>query len=722
MQTSKPIIIENDHFYLKLRPDCIAESLIYKSTGEECLAPNEEMALFTLTEDRPYNNEIKLAHPNKKTTFQANRVRREGNNLIVGFEIITFEAIIEIKIAPKYIAFSLKDFIVKPSDFAGLIMTPPPVSEFRLLQLPVLSRERFGEWLNVSWDDNVAVCVLATSPYERIDSEKRRDFRIMTADAVRGIKLKECEAALIVSSPNELLDAVEAVENDYNLPKGVKSRRSEYMNSSAFWTQWVTPETVDEQIALAKKGGFRMMLIYYTSIFKSTLEGYAHCGDYDLKDVFEHGYSDLEKMLKKIKDAGITPGIHFLHSHIGKYSRYITPIADHRLNLTRHFTLAQPLSADDSIIYVEQNPEGCVMHSMARILQLEGELIYYESYTTEPPYCFKGCIRGHWGTKIAPHNRGTCGGLLDVSEFGATSVYIDQNTSLQDEIAQKLAKAYNCGFEFVYFDGSEGTNPPFEFHVPNAQYRVYKRLEKEPLFCEGAAKAHFSWHMLSGGNAFDAFGTDVFKAKIAEFPLEEAPRMANDFTRINFGWWAYRNDTQPDTYEYGTSRGAAWDCPATVIAYPDALKANPRTDDVFEVMRRWEDVRASNWLTQEQKNMLKNPEQEHILVINEKDDYELLPYDCIINVANGDNRVSAYVFERNDKTYVVCWHKTGCGFLSLPLNSKDATYLDEVGGNEIPFEDMGKNIVIPIENRRYLVSALDKATVIKAFESATLID
>ncbi|MGV8092686.1 MAG: hypothetical protein AB2L24_12590 [Mangrovibacterium sp.] len=116
-----------------------------------------------------------------------------------------------------------------------------------------------------------------------------------------------------------------------------------------------------------------------------------------------------------------------------------------------------------------------------------------------------------------------------MSEFGATSVYIDQNTSLQDEIAEKIADIYDAGFRFTYFDGSEGVNPPFGYNVPLAQYKVYRHLKPAPLFAEGAAKAHFSWHMLSGGNAFDIFSPEVLKESTRKFPAEEAPRMRQDF-------------------------------------------------------------------------------------------------------------------------------------------------------------------------------------------------
>ncbi|MBE6884210.1 MAG: hypothetical protein E7487_06360 [Ruminococcaceae bacterium] len=722
VQALAPVILENEQFCLRLRGDCVAESLIHKPTGIECLMQGEEISLFSLTEERPYNNEIKLAHPNKRTTFQANRVRMEGDKLIVGFELVTFEAMVEVKITPNYIAFKLEDFIVKPEDFNDLAMTPPPVYEFRVLQLPVKKLERFGEWLNVMWDDKVAINVLGTSPWPRIDSEKRKDFRILYAENMRDVKLKNCGAALIVSSPDKLMDNIEAVEIDYDLPRGVASRRSGELNSSIYWSATVTPQNVDEHIDFAKRGGFTKMLLYYTCMIKEH-PGYFLCGNYtDFRAEYPNGYEDLRKMLQKIRDAGITPGIHFLQTHIGFESKYVTPVADHRLNLTRHFTLAKALGTDDTTIYVEQNPEGAVVDPRCRILKFGGELIGYESYTTEWPYCFTGCVRGFKNTNIVPHEIDTIGGILDVSEFGATSVYLDQRTSLQDEIAEMLAKLYDCGFGFIYFDGSEGAQPPFEIYVPLAQYRVYRQLGSAPLFCEGAAKAHFSWHMLSGGNAFDVFPTDIFKKMIARFPAEEAPRMANDFTRLNFGWWAYFEDTRPDVYEYGTSRAAAWDCPVTMQGYTDSLRKNPRTDDTLEVMRRWEDVRAKGLLTAEMKEQLKNTDQEHIMLINEDGEYEMRPYDCIVNAVGGDKRVTAFIFERNNKNYVVCWDNTGNGKLSLPIAASDLTYEGELGGEQIAVEVNGNAVIIPIEGRRYLSTSLAREELIKAFEAAVIVE
>ena len=122
------IVLESGLCRLEVGEDCIVRSLRIKPTGEECAVPGEEISLFSVTQERPFNNEVKLAHPNRRMTFQANRIRREGDRLIIGFEITPFEAVVRVREAARYIALTLEDFIVHPDDYPGLCMTPPPVS------------------------------------------------------------------------------------------------------------------------------------------------------------------------------------------------------------------------------------------------------------------------------------------------------------------------------------------------------------------------------------------------------------------------------------------------------------------------------------------------------------------------------------------------------------------------------------------------------------------
>lgn len=56
----------------------------------------------------PYDNELQLIYPAKARTFAANSVVRNGNDLIVTFDLVNIVATIGLKITDQYIGVSLK--------------------------------------------------------------------------------------------------------------------------------------------------------------------------------------------------------------------------------------------------------------------------------------------------------------------------------------------------------------------------------------------------------------------------------------------------------------------------------------------------------------------------------------------------------------------------------------------------------------------------------------
>lgn len=684
------VVFENLRFKLTIGSDACAKSLVVKATGEELLDAREGIALFSATQNRPFNNEIKLANPNKRTTYPANRLRREGDKLIVGFSVAPYEAIISVKTGDGYLAFTLEDFIsdnVQEKQYGGLRMDTPPVVDFRVLQLPVRNRKNFGDWLNVSWDDRAAAAVVACEPRVDVDHENRFGFKLLNADLHKYLKLRGGTAAIVAGSGKaDFLAGLRHLEEDFSLPRGVESRENPLLNASIYWTHTANPSNINEHIAFAKQGGFRLMLLYYPCF--GIGGGYSVLGDYLWGKDYPNGEQDVRWMLDKIKAAGIVPGFHTLQTHIGMNSSYVTPVADGRLNITRHFTLAKPLAADvcaSGDVYVTQNPVDAVLNEKARVLKFGGELFRYAGYTTTPPYKFTGVTRGAFKTTIIAHSAGEIGGILDMSEYGCTSCYIDQETDLQDEIGRKIARICDQGMEFCYFDGSEGVNPPCGVNVSLAQWRVVNKFKKMPLFTEGAAKSHFGWHLQAGANAFDVFAPEVFKEKIVEYPLAEAPIMRQDFTRLDFGWWRlalpgpknWRGGptigSQPDMWEYGTSKAAAWDCPATIQFNLPSLKAHARTKDLLETMRRWEDIRVRKLLSDEQKKMLRNPAKEYHLEPDGQGGYELLEWKQL-DVAGGKwTPVRAFLFHQKGRAVVAYWHVSGQAKLVLAGGSGTLT-------------------------------------------------
>ena len=666
------VVLENDRMRLVLGDDARAKSLVIKSTGEEMLDLTEDMAVFSVVQDRPFRNEIKLLYPNKRTEFRANRLRRAGDFLHVGFELVSYEAKIAIKERPDYILLELVDFPLGPEGSSGLEMTYPPVDVMRLLNLPVKNRKNFGDWLNVSWDEKSALSIFAAEPYTWIENSRRNGFRLMTAEAHRNLKLRGARAVLIAAATPSFLDCMDAAERELGLPRGVESRRDKSASASIYWTADINPGNVDEHIALAKKGGFRNMLIYHTAVCDHP-GNYVGIAEYKPNKAFPDGYQSIREMLGKIKAAGISPGLHLLQTFIGFNTSYISPVADSRLNLKRHFTLSKALSESDCTeVCVQEDPSDSPTNDASRILFFGGELMSYAGFTTDRPYKFTGVVRGVKKTTVVSHPAGQIGGVLDVCEFGAQSCYIDQNTDLQDEIAEKIAKIWDCGFEFMYNDGSEGVNVPQGIHVANAQYRVWKKLAVKPRFTEGAAKSHFGWHHQAGANAFSAFRPEIFKDMIVRWPLSEAPIMAQDFTRVDFGWWSVSLPsertigTQPDMWEFATSKAAAWNCPATVKVNLGSIKKHPRCDDLMEVMRRWEDVRAKRYLSDGQREALKDPDRQFHLYLADSGKYELCEIE-MLPVPPAAKHLRGFLFKREDKTLVAYWHTAGTGTLEWGL-------------------------------------------------------
>ena len=689
------VTVENGRFRLTVGDDACATSLVLKATGEELLAKGAGVPLFSVTQERPYNNEVKLIHPNKRTTYPANRVRQEDGRLVVGFETAPYEAEIEVSTTDAYAVFRFVRFRVTKACYDYLRMDTPPVSTFRLLQLPIADRANFGDWLNASWDEQAAVAVMSVEPSTDIDHEKRTGFRILTADLVRGRKVEDGVAVLVVGAGREdFLDCVAALERDFDLPRGVESRRSPHVNASIYHGSGeMSPANIDRHIEWAKRGGFRYMTFPYQSFVREE-RSWCLCGNYDWNtNAYPNGAADLRAVLARVKAAGIVPGVHFLQSHVGLRSRYVTPVADPRLSKKRRLTLASAVPAEGDIdeLAVFEPLAGVPRTDGARLLQFGGELFSYESYETGRPSRFRGVKRGAWNTRPAAHAAGEIGGVLDVSEYGdPASCYPDLLTDLPDELSRKVADLYACGFEYVYFDGAEGVSAPFNCGISDAILRTWKLLFPKPLFAEGAAKTHFGWHVLSGANAFDCFPPVDFKRKLVKFPLAQAPGTWQDMTRVNFGWWGlWRPDekeplvgtgTQPDMWEYGEAKSIAVDCPATVLVNPSEAENHPRGKDIFEVMRRWEKIRAERRLTAEEKRELADPAHEHHAYLKPDGTLEIVRTE---RLAAADPRLSAFFFSASDGNHLLCWHQT------------DAASYQVTRGD-------GSTFVVPVSGLKYI--------------------
>ncbi|RNC65637.1 hypothetical protein D7D25_05665 [Proteiniphilum sp. X52] len=714
------IVIENKDMRFILYDNGRPKSLIHKDTEQECLdLDNTEKSIFALIEYRPYATELMLTYSAKPRKYYADRVKKDGNKLIVQFEEILYTATVDLNITDYYIGFTLEKLEYTIGKI-GVEKRKTEVDEFTLLQLPIKKRSHFGEWLNVAWDDDISVNVLATDPYAKIDAFINGNTCLMVAGMENSIKLVGVGAALITTNTSKLLSCISRLEEDYNLPLGVKSRLSNEYKYSYYEPKGITPKNVDEHIAYAKKGGFRQMLLYYEDIFVSM-------GHFIWNDQYINKIHDLRQIVQKIEEAGIIPGFHIHYNKASKNDPYVTPIPDPRLNLTKIFTLACPVNKDDSIIIVEESPRECALEGGRRLLKIGNEIISYENYTTSYPYQFTGCKRGELGTEIAAAAEGLKFGLLDVDTW-PKFIRFDQKTSIQQEVAKRVSEIYSeAGFKFVYFDGAEDVHFPYWYNVPKAQLEVYKNLNPIPIFSEGATKSHFSWHIITRGNAFDVFPPQDVKEATDMYQVQAARYMNESFSSMNFGWNDYlapSNNTigmQPDMYEYICSRAAAWDCPIGLFGRLDQFKKHPRTEDNFRVMRMWEEVRIGGLMTDEQKHELRNSNQEHFLFKNVDGKYEIIPYKRVQSVTKNSDSIRAFIFSRAGKTWVVLWHTRGEELLRIPVSKKNIALYDMNVIKSKLHEGSNNYSTISVGNCRYVVFDLSEEEVVNLLSKSEVV-
>ena len=120
--------------------------------------------------------------------------------------------------------------------------------------------------------------------------------------------------------------------------------------------------------------------------------------------------------------------------------------------------------------------------------------------------------------------------------------------------------------------------------------------------------------------------------------------------------------------------------------------------------------------------MLQDTHQEHHLLLNEKGQPELVPYEQLKHIAGGSNEVRAFLFKRKGDYYVVYWHISGSSKLTLPLNSRNVKLFRDLNEKGTMLSSNKGQIVVPVDNRRYLrLSNITKEQLMEAFAHAKVI-
>ncbi len=697
-------VIETARMGAELNDDATWRSLVDKASGRECIAEAGKIAVGD------------VSHSGK--TFAAQALSAEGERLRVRYAGTDTVLTYRVQPAGDWATFTLESV-------AG---TRP--ERLTLLRVPVAITERVGPRLNIAWDDETAVCVMAANRQADCGARRREyaDLVAATQDAP-GPRIEGAAVALIVCPTAEFKAVAREASHAFGLltneaPDGTPVKGTDLARGS-YWFLSFGEAEVDTVIELCQQTGFRQVMMGSGSWCRTV-------GHYTFNETrYPHGLEGLKAVVDKLHAAGILVGMHTFVSKVSKTDAYVTPVPDKRFWKDRETTLAEDVSADATEVRVtgdlsqwpgspvckQKTWEGGVSKHQEVILG--DEIVQYEAIGPEGKWdTFLGCRRGAWGTAAAAHKAGDVGYHYGVD--GCINGYIiDQETDLMDEVADRIAGIFNhCGFDMVYFDGGEDVDRRrFNYYVSNFQEQAMRRFTKRPIIHMGTIMTHLLWHSFARSATVDTYlstlhGAILSGATVGKWPTvrDHIDRSVRYLESINedmmpgelgwFGIWPKGENTdglQLDEAEYLMGKSLAHDAPISLQTSLSQMDAHVLTPEILRIVGRYEHLRAAAPVPEEIARMLREPGRDFAMLDYGGDTW-WEPVEALSEVA-GTHDVRAFVGKFNGGSFATVWHYLREGELIVPLDP-GAVEVTDLDARPIETRGDGGRLVVPVGSIR----------------------
>lgn len=427
---------------------------------------------------------------------------------------------------------------------------------------------------------------------------------ILRTDTLAAHGIRPAEFGIIACDDGTFASTMERFEQVAGLPSphkdGVWLKRSPAIGKSYLFLTNFRESQFDAALALARRGGFEMVLLEQSSWCRAT-------GHYEIDQTrFPGGVETLARTVRRFQDEGIGCGLHALAASIYPPDSYLTPVPDPRLVRPVSVALAADVDSKDDFLPLESSPVGFPSEDggyggKGCVLQCGNELITYASRKTEPPYGFAGCKRGHLGTTASAHRKGEPVHHL-LRSYGYHM--FDMDTTLLDEVTSHFAGVANaCNVDMLYFDGSERLQGDHWYYNARLHKAIFDKLARKDVLLQASSYSHYSWHMLARSASADGHGD--LKGYLDERSPTLADMAANGMP-LDIGWYyGYDHEATLDQYEYVLAATIGYSSSMSYQVSVDAAASHPCTGAILDMIRRYEMLRLSGRVSREMRDRLK---------------------------------------------------------------------------------------------------------------------
>lgn len=425
--------------------------------------------------------------------------------------------------------------------------------------------------------------------------------------------------ALFGCEPVNALKTIGAIELAEGLPhpeiNGVWVKESKETNR-AYVISPFTEEDVDIMIGYAKKAGLRSL--YHEDPFETW-------GNFELKkEFFPGGIEGLKSCVKKAKAEGLNMGLHTLTNFITPNDKFVSPVPDKRLAITGSAQLTKNIGSTDLDIEVSDNQMILNQkNSHLNTIRIGDELIRYGTVSEDKPYILYDCQRGAFGTQASAHAKDET--VVKLLDFAYRIFY--PNWEMQKDMVRNISDLLNeAGITQMGFDGHEGCFASGQGDYAMDKYALdwYQLVDHVTVNSSSRLK-HFYWHI----NHFINWGEPWyggFRESQADRRFKVQPFLERNYLKNMLGWFMITSSTIPADIEWMMARAAGYNAGFAMVLRRPELEANPYTDELLDLIRIWEEARLAGAFSKEQRERLKDGNNEFHLEKTDEKSWILHPF------------------------------------------------------------------------------------------------
>ena len=435
------------------------------------------------------------------------------------------------------------------------------------------------------------------------------------------------KALLFGCRRGEALARIGQIEIEQGLPHPMLDGEWEKTSRQAMKSYLISEFSKDEvDMVLDKAQLAGMDTIYHAEPFETW-------GNFRWRPMLAESDGDFRRSVTdKAAARGMRVGLHTLTNFITTNDAMVSPVPSRELlKLTRLEALAD-MGRDDDSLRVRFN--ACLRAAQTlNAVQVDDEIFTYAQCREEGDACIlTGLTRGAFGTVPAAHGAGAQMYLL--RDYPYRTLFPE--LPLQDKMADRVAELFNAtGAAQISFDGYEGCS--YTGHGLYAPTRFLMRCYRawdHFVLNDGSGLHHYGWHVSTRMNWGEPWGEAMRTGQVEQ-------RIANqDFFRRNLfprmlGWFLLRladrrfEATTREDLEWSLSEAAGFDAGYSMTVAPTVMRRHGQIDLFMSLIREWDRLRMKNAFTEEQRALLRRPENEFRL--EKRDDGHYTVYSIAIS-------------------------------------------------------------------------------------------